>query len=110
MMTSALGTNTHNKPHTHIRMYLKNANGSKIVHESNEITHYQPHITHREFFENLPYVVLQSNTSYRFDKDGATEYYKTTATVEDESIRYRLRIDVFSCYCSPLNENKEPPF
>ena len=46
--------------------------------------------------------------NYAYYKDGNTEYIRFEGTVADTGLQ--LTIDVFSCYCEPLNENQEPPF
>lgn len=46
--------------------------------------------------------------SYAYYPEGDTEYIRFEASVFGEPIK--LTLDVFSCYCEPLNENQEPPF
>jgi len=45
---------------------------------------------------------------YAYYKDGDTEYVHFVGTVAD--LNLKLTIDVWTCYCEPLNENDEPPF
>lgn len=46
--------------------------------------------------------------NYSFYKDGATEYIRFEGTLLGYQLK--LTMDVFTCYCQPLNENQEPPF
>lgn len=48
------------------------------------------------------------NKSYSYYKDGNTEYVRFEGSLMDQKLK--LTLDVFTCYCEPLNENQEPPF
>ena len=46
--------------------------------------------------------------SYAYYPDGDVEYVHIEGTLY--SLHLQLTIDVFSCYCEPLNEKQDPPF
>lgn len=54
------------------------------------------------------YQFVEYEKHYAYYIDGDTEYIRFVGTVAE--LQLRLTIDVWSCYCEPLNENQEPPF
>lgn len=46
--------------------------------------------------------------SYAYYADGDIEYVRLIGTLHGANLQ--LTLDVFSCYCEPLNEGQEPPF
>lgn len=102
--------------HTHSRILLKSWDYTKTIHEA-KASHGDspPAEVLWSFIEefNKVYKTTKAQTNYSLDEEGNTEYYKYAATARsaaDYNVNYRLTVHVFSCYCEPLNENKEPPF
>lgn len=54
------------------------------------------------------YQFTEYEKHYAYYKDGDTEYVRFVGTVAE--LQLQLTIDVWTCYCEPLNENHEPPF
>lgn len=54
------------------------------------------------------YRFVEYEKSYAYYKDGDTEYVRFVGVVAE--LQLQLTIDVWTCYCVPLNENEEPPF
>lgn len=54
------------------------------------------------------YQFIEYEKHYAFYPDGDTEYVRFVGTVAE--LQLQLTIDVWTCYCEPLNENVEPPF
>lgn len=102
------------KPHTHIHLFFKDKKSGKTIFErKTALKQGQTKGILDQFVEEVTtdYVIERYRLDYSFDKDGATEYFKYHAQVYDEhNDYYTLTVHVFSCYCEPLNENKEPPF
>lgn len=105
---SVLVTNMANKPHGHWRMVNKDL---KDGYEEVQVGGFQPkYLTIDQATDNLTqlYQFTEYDKSYAFYEHGATEYVRFEGTVSQLNIK--VTIDVFTCYCEPLNDNQEPPF
>ena len=108
MSPKELGTNTALKPHGHWVMAIKDL---KDGHKDEIKGSFKPDLISIErATENLTsvYQFTEFNKSYAFYEKEATEYLRFEGTVSQ--LQLQLTIDVFTCYCEPLNENQEPPF
>ncbi len=97
------------RPHVHVHWFLKdNANGE--VHDEKKyvvkLANTSIEAVTNEIRDKFAFTEYQLH--YAFYKDGATEYIRFEGTLVNGFLQ--LTIDVFSCYCVPLNENQEPPF
>lgn len=104
MQTKGVGT----RKHVHAIMLCKDLTNGKLD---------ETHTTMRGrgfSIENITddltkqFTFTEFNKSYALYKDGDTEYLRFEGSLMGEQIK--LTLDVFSCYCEPLNENQEPPF
>jgi hypothetical protein len=100
------------KPHIHAHYFVRdNANGE--VHDEKKYV-VQPAVMNPISVEEVTnqvrdqFAFTEYKLSYAFYKDGATEYIRFEGTLVGGLLK--LTLDVFSCYCVPLNENQEPPF
>lgn len=108
MSKKELTVNKNKKPHGHWKMAIKDLETGDVEHQVGGFR--SDVISLDEATDQLTYIYqfTEYNKSYAFYKDGATEYLRFEGTVA--GLRLRLTIDVFTCYCEPLNENQEPPF
>jgi len=99
---------TAKRPHVHVIQIVKKPK-TKYVDEQH-FSYYLPRLSIENLLDELlqHYQFVEYNKSYAFYKDGATEYIRLEGTLLEDHLK--LTMDVFSCYCEPLNENQEPPF
>lgn len=97
-------TTKSNKPHTHYHLFLKD--GSEVLKEVKTTVRPDPHNAVENLIKEFAFVEYVKN--FAFYKNEATEYIRFEGTLVDQG--YKLTVDAFSCYCSPLNVGQEPPF
>jgi hypothetical protein len=108
MSKRELGTNRFKPAHGHWRMTVKDlvsgeeeTTSKKLPKDSFSIEAATDDLTKHWRF-------VEYEKSYAYYKDGDTEYIRFVGTVAE--IHLQLTIDVWTCYCEPLNENQDPPF
>lgn len=103
MKTRGVGT----KKHVHWRMVVKEGNDSEesggVYRNPNKFSVETCTDDLTSKFQFTEYV-----KHYAYYKDGDTEYIRFEGHLFGDKLD--VTIDVFSCYCEPLNEGQEPPF
>lgn len=95
------------KPHIHTRWSIKD--GSEIVAED-KATALKKDFSIENILDGFKklHAFTEYQQHYAFYKEGDTEYIRFEGTLLEDHLK--LTIDVFSCYCVPLNEDQPPPF
>lgn len=104
---TSLQTNTTNKPHMHARWTIKDGGTALEEIVKTYKTSDSPTIVGKLDEFKSKFVFIEYDESYARDKEGNTEYVRFEATIQGD---FQLQLDLFTCYCEPLNENQEPPF